>query len=95
MDEGRETKTETQVIKKHGVYGVVRHPIYFGGFIFFTASMTHAPLAQFLGYGILALYMIIGTFREDKRLANELGDVYRSYQKEVPMLVPGIRNKQG
>lgn len=85
---------EKQVIKKHGFYGVVRHPIYFGGFIFFTASMTHAPLAQFLGYGILALYMIIGTFREDKRLANELGDVYRSYQKEVPMLVPGIGGKK-
>ncbi len=90
MDERRETKTEKQVIKKHGFYGVVRHPIYFGGFIFFTVSMTHAPLAQFLGYGILVLYMIIGTFREDKRLANELGDVYRNYQREVPMIFPRI-----
>lgn len=94
MDEGRETKTETHVIKKHGFYGVVRHPIYFGGFIFFTASMTHAPLAQFIGYFILSVYMLVGTFLEDRRLANELGEIYRSYQKEVPMLVPEIRGKK-
>lgn len=86
--------TEKQVIKKHGFYGVVRHPIYFGGFIFFTASMTHAPLAQFIGYFILSVYMLVGTFLEDRRLANELGEIYRSYQKEVPMLVPGIGGKK-
>ena len=82
------------VIKKHGFYGIVRHPMYLGGIIFFTASMTHAPLPQFLGYLILAIYMIIGTVREDRRLARELGDVYRNYQKEVPMILPGIPGRK-
>jgi protein-S-isoprenylcysteine O-methyltransferase Ste14 len=75
-------------ISRHGFYGVIRHPMYLGGFIFFIALMTNAPLGQFLGYLILAIYMIIGTIREDRRLTNELGEIYRSYQKEVPMFLP-------
>jgi protein-S-isoprenylcysteine O-methyltransferase Ste14 len=71
------------VISKHGFYRIVRHPMYLGGFVFLCTSMMNAPLAQFIGYGILAVYMIVGTFTEDRRLARELGDVYRNYQKEV------------
>jgi protein-S-isoprenylcysteine O-methyltransferase Ste14 len=87
---GHQQKEKEPVIKKHGFYGIVRHPMYLGGIIFFTASMTHAPLPQFLGYLILAIYMIIGTVREDRRLARELGNVYRNYQKDVPMILPRI-----
>jgi protein-S-isoprenylcysteine O-methyltransferase Ste14 len=87
---GDQQKEKDPVIKKHGFYGIVRHPMYLGGIIFFTASMTDAPLPAFLGYLILAIYMIIGTVREDRRLSRELGDVYRNYQKEVPMILPGI-----
>lgn len=85
----RKQKTEkTPVIFKHGFYGVVRHPMYLGGAIFFTALMTGAALARFLGYFILAVYMIIGTIREDSRLASELGEVYKEYQREISMFLP-------
>lgn len=90
---GRAKGDTAPVITKHGLYGLVRHPIYLGGFIFFLILTTDAPLAQFFGYLILALYMVVGTFREDRRLANELGDVYRKYQKEVPMFLPNFRRK--
>lgn len=90
---GRAKGNTTPVITKRGLYGLVRHPIYLGGFIFFLILTTDASIAQFLGYLILALYMLIGTFREDRRLANELGDVYRKYQKEVPMFLPILRRK--
>jgi protein-S-isoprenylcysteine O-methyltransferase Ste14 len=76
------------VISKHGFYAIVRHPMYLGGFVFLIASMMNAPLAQFLGYGILAVYMIVGTYIEDRRLARELGDIYQDYQKEVPLFLP-------
>jgi protein-S-isoprenylcysteine O-methyltransferase Ste14 len=85
----RAQRTQSQpIISKHGFFGIVRHPMYLGGSVFFMALMTNAPLAQFLGYFILAVYMIIGTIREDRRLARELGDVYKNYQKEVPMFLP-------
>lgn len=91
---GEQQKEKDPVITKHGLYGIVRHPMYLGGIIFLAASMTHAPLPQFLGYLILAIYMIIGTVREDRRLARELGNVYRNYQKEVPMILPGIQGRK-
>ncbi len=90
---GRAKANTVSVITKRGLYGLVRHPIYLGGCIFFLILTTDASLAQFLGYLILALYMVIGTFREDRRLANELGDVYKKYQKEVPMFLPKLRRK--
>lgn len=76
------------IISRHGIYGIVRHPMYLAGIILFLALMTDAMLPQFLGYLILAFYMIIGTIREDRRLAYELGDAYKKYQKDVPMLLP-------
>ncbi len=91
---GDQQKEKEPVIKKHGFYGIVRHPMYFGGIIFFTTSMTNASLPQFLGYLILAIYMIIGTVREDRRLSRELGNVYRNYQKEVPMILPRIPGRK-
>jgi protein-S-isoprenylcysteine O-methyltransferase Ste14 len=91
---GDKQKEKDPVINKHGFYGIVRHPMYLGGIIFFTASMTDAPLPQFLGYLILAIYMIIGAVREDRRLSRELGNVYRNYQKEVPMILPGIPGRK-
>ncbi len=92
----RQTQRKEQgtVIHKHGLYGIVRHPMYFGGIVFLAASMTHAPLPQFLGYLILTVYMVIGTFMEDRRLAEELGDIYVNYQKEVPMILPRIAGRK-
>jgi len=84
----RGQKNQKPVISKHGFYRIVRHPMYLGGFVFFMALTAGAPLGQFLGYLILAIYMVIGTIREDRRLANELGEAYRQYQREVPMLIP-------
>ncbi len=91
VDQQKETES---VISKHGLYGIVRHPMYFGGIIYFTASMIGAPLPQFLGYLILAIYMMIGTVREDRRLSRELGTVYKNYQKEVPMIIPRIPRRK-
>jgi protein-S-isoprenylcysteine O-methyltransferase Ste14 len=88
----QETQGEA-VISRHGFYGIVRHPMYLGGFVFLIALMIHAPLAQFLGYGILAVYMVIGTIHEDRRLAGELGEVYQEYQKEVPMFFPRMSGR--
>ena len=87
-------KEKEPAIHTHGLYGIVRHPMYLGGIIFFTASMTHVPLPQFLGYLILVMYMVIGTFREDRRLSRELGDMYIKYQKEVPMILPRIKKRK-
>ena len=37
---------------------------------------------------ILTVYLIVGTYLEEKKLVREFGESYRSYQKKVSMLIP-------
>ncbi len=73
-----------------GLYGLVRHPQYLGLFIgLFGEGVVHWPTlfsvglfpAIVLAYGVLAR-------KEERRVLEQFGDVYRSYQRQVPMFVP-------
>lgn len=67
----------------HGLYQWFRHPVYlsFLGLIWFTPRMSwdHALLT-----GIWTVYIFLGSFLKDERLAHYLGDTYREYQSRVP-----------
>jgi methanethiol S-methyltransferase len=75
-----------------GVLAYVRHPWYSGGiaFIWGFGSVTDIYLLSRL---ILTVYFIIGTVHEERRLVIELGDVYKTYRRQVPMLIPWKSNK--
>lgn len=78
-------------IKKKGLLGIVRHPMYFGLMIFLwcqTFSLTDIVINS-----VLTVYIIIGTYLEEKKLVLEFGESYIKYQHEVPMLIPFIRAK--
>jgi protein-S-isoprenylcysteine O-methyltransferase Ste14 len=70
-----------------GVLAYVRHPWYSGGiaFIWGFGTVTDIYLLTRL---ILTVYFIIGTVHEERRLVIELGDAYKTYRSEVPMLIP-------
>lgn len=64
-------------------YFVLRHPVYlsFLGLLWFVPTMTldHALLT-----GIWTIYVFIGSWLKDQRLAYYLGESYRQYAAEVP-----------
>jgi len=66
-----------------GAYRLFRHPIYlsFLGLIWFTPRMTadHAVLT-----GLWTIYILVGSYLKDERLAFYLRDQYRDYQQRVP-----------
>jgi len=70
-----------------GAYGLVRHPMHSGGMLFLLC----AP-RQSLGGLVFAvfgcLYMILGTFLEERRLSQSLGPVWTDYTRRVPMFIP-------
>ena len=37
---------------------------------------------------ILTVYLVVGTILEERKLVIELGEEYREYQQQVPMLLP-------
>jgi len=68
--------------EERGIYRWFRHPIYlsFLGLIWFTPRMgwDHALLT-----GLWTIYILVGSYLKDERLAFYLGREYRSYQERV------------
>lgn len=81
------SRQDEEVLAISELHGWVRHPLYTGGLLFIWATpiMTTGILALNLG---LSAYILIGSHFEEKRLATEFGDRYRSYQEKVPRLIP-------
>ena len=78
-------------IKKNGLLGVIRHPMYLC-LIIYIWSQTFKRI-DIIVNAILTIYIIIGTLLEEKKLVLEFGDTYVKYQNEVPMLIPFIKPK--
>lgn len=75
---------------KVGLYRWVRHPIMTGFLIAFWAAPTMS-----VGHLLCALvttgYIVIAVLHlEENDLIAEIGDDYRTYQREVPAFIPGL-----
>lgn len=70
-----------------GALAYVRHPWYSSGLVLLwtLGPITDSNLPTRI---ILSLYFIIGTLLEERKLLRELGEPYKSYQRQVPMLIP-------
>ena len=79
-------ETHPPELKRNGLLGIMRHPMYFA-LIIFLWSGTYR-MVDIVVNCILTLYVIIGTILEERKLLLEFGDVYKKYQREVPMLIP-------
>lgn len=68
-------------------YKFVRHPLYVGWFLAFwgTPTMTLGHLLFAIG---MSAYILIAVRYEERDLETLLGDEYRHYKEQVPMLVP-------
>ncbi|MBP1683551.1 MAG: protein-S-isoprenylcysteine methyltransferase [Ignavibacteriaceae bacterium] len=92
LNSGKElTIDPAESIKKNGLLGVIRHPMYLALIIFLWSTIF--TLMDLLINTLLTIYVIIGTILEEKKLILEFGDAYKKYQQEVPMLVPFIKPK--
>ncbi len=73
-----------------GLYGLVRHPIYFGWILLVLATpVMTATRAVFAGTSIL--YLVVAVRFEERELVRAYGDGYVAYQRRVrARLVPGV-----
>lgn len=81
------TREHTAEFLTPSLYKLVRHPMMFGIILVIWST----PLMN-LGHLILSigmtLYIIIGTFFEERDLARIFGEKYLQYKRAVPMLLP-------
>jgi len=86
-----DTISPDDVIKKNGLLGIMRHPMYFALILYLCCQ--NFRLTDIVVNTILIIYVIIGTKLEEKKLVLEFGDAYVHYQQEVPMLIPFTKMK--
>ena len=73
-------------LRQDGPHAWVRHPLYSGAFlILWGAALSPLGLATAL-WG--SLYLLIGTWCEERRLLARYGDGYAAYRTRVPAFVP-------
>lgn len=85
--------TESGELDTSGVLGVTRHPWYLGAILMMWARALDA--AAIVANAVFTVYLVAGTYLEERKLVAEFGDRYRDYQKSVSMLLPfgWLRNR--
>ncbi|HSB93346.1 MAG TPA: isoprenylcysteine carboxylmethyltransferase family protein [Flavitalea sp.] len=78
-----------------GLHKLVRHPLYFGTLTVIWCLFAWMPsFANAIAALLITIYTLIGIRIEEHKLVAEFGDAYRGYQKEVSMIVPGLRKRK-
>ncbi len=65
-----------------GLYGFVRHPLYFG-WILFVFGAPHMTLTRLVFAVVSSLYLVAAVPFEERGLVEIFGDEYRAYQSRV------------
>jgi protein-S-isoprenylcysteine O-methyltransferase Ste14 len=86
---GRQKTADSSGIRKSGLLGVVRHPMYLA-LIIYLWFQTHTMM-NIIVNAVLTVYVLIGTWLEEKKLVLEFGEPYVKYQQEVPMIIPSVK----
>ena len=82
---------DTTVLVRSGIYGIIRHPLYFSLFLLGTGVMMKNPGIPALILGIINFIAVYFTSKmEEKEMIEKFGDEYRNYMKETKMFVPFI-----
>ncbi len=76
-------------LEVNGIYGWVRHPMLVGGLLFL---ITSGPTLNTLVFTLMyALYMVVGSHYEERRLIRIFGSDYLAYRDRVGAFVPRLR----
>lgn len=80
---------EEYTLLTEGVFGVVRHPMYIGAWLFFVCLMISTlSLASALVCAVIFVFYYGVSRSEEKLLEQKFGSEYEEYRKRVPMFFP-------
>lgn len=83
-------KQDHELIRS-GPYAVVRHPIYTGLLVAFAGmAVGGGTWTGWLAVAIIATAFVRKLRIEERFMADQFGDQYTRYRREVPALIPGL-----
>jgi len=79
-------------LELNGVHKYIRHPLYLGTLLSMWSLFIFFPLlTNFWGCFSITLYLLlIGIRSEEKKLSIQFGEVYDSYKRSTPKLIPNF-----
>lgn len=81
----------TSQLVKSGIYGYIRHPLYFSVFLLGTGIVLKNPGTIQVILGIVNLFAVYFTaLIEEGEMIEKFGEEYRLYMKETKMFIPYI-----
>ena len=80
-------KSAPPAFTQSGILRYVRHPWYSGGIALLWAMPTLTDVSL-VTRTLLTCYLVVGTLLEERKLKASLGEPYRAYCRQVPMLLP-------
>jgi len=94
LDRLKSDKRVFYPLKTEGINSYVRHPLYTFSYTLMLGLFLIEPNDYILAASIIiAVYLPIGIYFEEKKLIEEYGDKYIEYMKEVPKLFPFVRSR--
>jgi protein-S-isoprenylcysteine O-methyltransferase Ste14 len=86
---GKKKPPPPMTLRMSGPYRYVRHPFYFCCLVLFW-SCPNLTFDRLLYNVVWSIWVVVGTFLEERDLVMDFGDQYRDYQSKVPMLIPWL-----
>jgi protein-S-isoprenylcysteine O-methyltransferase Ste14 len=80
-------------VRRAGVLAHVRHPWYGAGLLV-VAFGQHVTDVGATWRGVFLLYLLVGTWLEERKLVAEFGDAYAQYRRDVPAFFPWRRPRR-
>ena len=87
LDGIRSSQEKSTALVIRGPYRWVRHPLYFFTLVLIW-SAPDVTVDRLLFNVLFSAWIVLGTILEERDLVVEFGEVYRGYQRNVPMLLP-------
>ena len=87
LDRIRSPQVKSAALVITGPYRWVRHPMYFFTLILIWSAPDITVDRLFFNV-LFSTWIVVGTVLEERDLVADFGEVYRDYQRKVPMLLP-------
>jgi len=87
VDDLRDRKSKNSLVTDRGPYRYMRHPLYFCSLLMIWSN-PDLTLDRLFFNLIFTIWVILAILLEERDLLSAFGDSYRTYQRNVPMLIP-------
>lgn len=87
VDDLRDKQSESRLVTDRGPYRWIRHPLYLASLLMIWSN-PNLTLDRLLFNLLFTIWVVLAILLEERGLVTAYGESYRTYQRNVPLLIP-------